>query len=105
MRFRVVIITAALVLGWRLAPTPGVRGAAAGEDAVDPATREMAALLRERAAAVNPEALSLIVNDKRAELLNGLLARPIGALRCDELQSAEPSWLSSPSCSFSSARH
>jgi hypothetical protein len=67
----------ALVLGWRLALAPGVRGAAAGEDAVDAATREMAALLRERAAAVNPEALSLIVNDKRAELLNGLLARPM----------------------------
>jgi len=74
MRFRVVIVAAALVLGWRLAQAPGVRGA---EDAVDPATREMAALLRERAAAVNPEALSLIVNDKRAELLNGLLARPM----------------------------
>ena len=77
MRFRVVIVAAALVLGWRLAQAPGVRGAAAGEDAADPATREMAALLRERAAAVNPEALSLIVNDKRAELLNGLLARPM----------------------------
>jgi hypothetical protein len=74
MRFRVVIVAAALVLGWRLAQAPGVRGA---EDAVDAATREMAALLRERAAAVNPEALSLIVNDKRAELLNGLLARPM----------------------------
>ena len=38
----------------------------------------MAALLRERAAAVNPEALSLIVNDKRAELSE----RPRWPARC-----------------------
>jgi hypothetical protein len=76
MRIRVVIVAAALVLGWRLARAPLARGAP-GDDAVDPATREMAALLEERAALVNPEALSLIVNDKRAELLNGLLARPM----------------------------
>src|SRR5262249_38487510 len=61
-------------LCWRLAPP--VHGAG-GDGGVDPATREMAALLAARAAAVNPEALSLIVNDKRAELLDGLLARPM----------------------------
>ena len=37
----------------------------------------MAALLRERAALVNPQALSLIVNDRRADALSGLLSRPL----------------------------
>jgi hypothetical protein len=37
----------------------------------------MAALLRERAALVDPQALSLIVNDRRADLLSGLLSRPL----------------------------
>jgi hypothetical protein len=48
-------------------------------DAPQPAasTLEMAALLRERASRVNPQALSLIVNDLRAELLVQQLAQPL----------------------------
>jgi hypothetical protein len=42
-------------------------------------TVEMATLLRERAARVDPRALSLIVNDRRAELLLQQLARPLPA--------------------------
>jgi hypothetical protein len=38
---------------------------------------ELAALLRERAALVNPQTLSLIVNDRRAELLAQRLAGPL----------------------------
>jgi hypothetical protein len=48
-------------------------------DAPQPAasTLEMAALLRERASRVNPQALSLIVNDVRAERLLQQLAQPL----------------------------
>jgi hypothetical protein len=64
-----------------LALTPRLAGAAAlqatDEAGVSSGTREMAALLRERAALVNPQALSLVVNDRRADLLAGLLARPL----------------------------
>ncbi|HEY8234569.1 MAG TPA: hypothetical protein VIJ10_18025, partial [Vicinamibacteria bacterium] len=49
----------------------------APQDEATPGTREMAALLRERAALVNPQALSLIVNDRRADALSGLLSRPL----------------------------
>jgi hypothetical protein len=37
----------------------------------------MAALLRERAALVDPQALSVVVNDRRADLLSSRLARPL----------------------------
>jgi FG-GAP-like repeat/ASPIC and UnbV len=40
-------------------------------------TQEMAALLKRRAALVNPLALSLIVNDRRADLLTQKLALPL----------------------------
>jgi hypothetical protein len=49
-----------------------------GADGVEsPSTREMAALLKERAAAVNPMALSLLVNDRRAEMAARQLAQPL----------------------------
>jgi hypothetical protein len=51
-----------------LAALAGAEGPAA-TDAVSPSTREMAALLKQSAALVNPMALSLIVNDRRAFLL------------------------------------
>jgi hypothetical protein len=52
------------------------RGAEA-DATVTPGTREMAALLRERAALVDPQALSVVVNDRRADLLSSRLARPL----------------------------
>ena len=67
----------ALAIGVALAALLGARSPDAQEDGATASTREMAALLRERAALVDPQALSLIVNDRRAELLSGLLARPL----------------------------
>src|SRR5512134_60711 len=49
----------------------------ADQDPASPSTREMASLLRERAALVNPQALSLVINDRRADLMAGLLAKPL----------------------------
>jgi hypothetical protein len=49
----------------------------AADDAATPSTREMAALLQERAALVNPQALSLVVNDRRADLVSQMLANPL----------------------------
>ena len=46
---------------------PGSPQARDAPDRASPGTREMAALLREREALVNPEALSLIINDRRAD--------------------------------------
>jgi len=63
------------VLAPLLAGAPGAPEE--GAPAPHPETREMAALLRERAALVDPEALSIIVNDRRADLLGGRLARPL----------------------------
>ena len=57
--------------------TTALPGGQDDPDRTSPGTREMAALLRERAALVNPEALSLIVNDRRADMLSALLARPL----------------------------
>jgi len=54
------LLVASLVLAE--APTPAV--------VPTPATREMAALLEQTAALVNPLALSLVVNDRRADLLS-----------------------------------
>lgn len=67
----------ALAIGGALAALLVARAPDAQEDAATASTREMAALLRERAALVDPQALSLIVNDRRADLLNSLLARPL----------------------------
>ncbi len=68
-------------LAGALALTPRIPGAVALQatdpDGVSSGTRAMAALLRERTALVDPQALSLVVNDRRAELLAGLLARPL----------------------------
>ena len=47
------------------------------DDPASPSTLEMAALLRQRAALVNPQMLSLIVNDRRADLLTQRLAGPL----------------------------
>jgi hypothetical protein len=44
---------------------------------VSASTAEMAALLKERAALVNPLALSLVVNDRRADLISRQLTRPL----------------------------
>jgi len=44
---------------------------------VSPSTQEMAALLEQSAALVDPMALSLVVNDRRADLLMRQLARPL----------------------------
>jgi hypothetical protein len=73
------VAAVAVALALALAPQAPGAGApgTAVEDAASPETREMAALLRERAALVDPEALSLIVNDQRADLLTRLLARPL----------------------------
>jgi hypothetical protein len=60
-----VVLLAALAMG--AARTDGTPGVA-------PSTAEMAALLKERAAAVDPLRLGLIVNDRRAELLERTLA-------------------------------
>jgi hypothetical protein len=46
-----------------------------------PGTREMAALLAERAAGVDPMRLAMVVNDRRAEALSRQLARPMPASR------------------------
>src|SRR6185503_13243638 len=46
-------------------------------DAASASTAEMAALLKERAALVNPLALSLVVNDRRADLISRQLTRPL----------------------------
>ena len=46
-------------------------------DAVAPGTREMAALLEQTARLVNPLALSLIVNDRRADFFLRQLAQPL----------------------------
>ncbi len=67
----------ALAIGVALAALLAARSPDAQEDGATASTREMAALLRERAALVDPQALSLIVNDRRADLLSGLLARPL----------------------------
>jgi hypothetical protein len=47
-----------------------------GPSRVDPATREMAALLAEHAARVDPIRLTFVINDKRAEIIGGRLAVP-----------------------------
>ena len=49
----------------------------AGGLLVGPGTAEMAALLKQRAALVDPLALSLVVNDRRADLISRQLARPL----------------------------
>jgi hypothetical protein len=51
-------------------------GAPATKDAAAPSTVEMARLLRERAALVDPAKLAFIVNDRRADMLGKLLATP-----------------------------
>ena len=66
-----------VAIGVALASLLGARSPDAQEDGATASTREMAALLRERAALVDPQALSLIVNDRRADFLSGLLARPM----------------------------
>ena len=73
------VAATALVAALSLSPQPPRAAAlgAADEDLASPSTREMAALLKERAALVDPEALSLVVNDRRADLLASLLARPL----------------------------
>jgi hypothetical protein len=45
-------------------------------DPVAPSTREMAALLRERAAAVDPMKLPYVVNERRADLMRAALLHP-----------------------------
>jgi hypothetical protein len=48
-----------------------------GGDPVSASTREMAALLEERAAAIDPMAVSFVVSDRRADLVSRQLARPL----------------------------
>jgi hypothetical protein len=48
-----------------------------GDDPTSESTREMAALLKQRALLVNPWALSLVVNDRRADLLLQKLQAPL----------------------------
>jgi VCBS repeat protein/ASPIC/UnbV protein len=50
---------------------------AGAQTAVAPGTQEMAALLAERAQQVDPTALTLLVNDRRADLLARQLAQPL----------------------------
>jgi hypothetical protein len=52
-------------------------GAASRPDPVAPSTRAMAALLRERAAQVDPAGLPVLVNDRRAELIRRNLDGPL----------------------------
>ena len=66
-RWRVTSVLAAGLAAAAAAPAP---------DPVAPSTREMAALLRERAAAVDPLKLPYVVNDRRADLLRAQLDRP-----------------------------
>jgi FG-GAP-like repeat/ASPIC and UnbV len=49
----------------------------APESAASASTREMAELLRERAAAIDPMAVPFVVSDRRADVINWQLARPL----------------------------
>ena len=57
----------AWIWAWAAEPAP---------DPVAPSTREMAALLAERAAKVDPAMLPYIINQRRAELLRLQLEEP-----------------------------
>ena len=63
-------LVAALLAGAAPSATPQL-------DPTAPSTRAMAALLRERAAQVDPIGLPLIVNDRRAEIIRLNLDRPL----------------------------
>jgi VCBS repeat protein/ASPIC/UnbV protein len=67
-----VVLAGGLILGCARAPAP----AAAPAPDMRPNTAKMAALLKERTAAVNPVNLTLLVNDRRAAAFGDLLKTP-----------------------------
>jgi hypothetical protein len=70
----------AIVLLWLLAQAAsghGSRASGHGPVTNDPGTREMAALLADRAAGVDPAQLPFLVNDRRADFLARRLMQPL----------------------------
>jgi hypothetical protein len=85
---------ASLFAGGLLVAGALVGGIARPDEAgrVDPSTLEMATLLKERAALVDPEKTTLLVNDRRAQLFGEWLTRPrpmVERLRLRQMYAAE----------------
>jgi len=70
-------MTKGVVAGLVAALAAGASSVTPQLDPTAPSTRAMAALLRERAAQVDPIGLPLIVNDRRAEIIRRNLDRPL----------------------------